>query len=238
MLKITNNAVGKLSTAMATNTLSVTLEPGQGVKFPSLDAGDYFPVTVTKAASPTEFEIMRCTARTDDVLTVERGQEGTAALSFSPGDIVELRITGGVLAEAFPQMVGSNKGARRVEIDVSGISQTRTLTMPDTDVELGTPLDGTVSTDKLQDGVLPATPAGRAKMADGFTTAEKLATDAVTREKIINDAINAAKIDEADKQAIRDKLGLPDTSVVDIWHTGNLTFEVVGGDTLNITTEI
>ena len=43
----------------------------------------------------TPIEIVKVTARSGDVFTIVRAQEGTSASSFSGGDKVELRITAG-----------------------------------------------------------------------------------------------------------------------------------------------
>jgi len=90
-LKLANNAVSKLAGAVSAAATSFAVTPGEGAKFPALGAGDWFPLTVVK--SNGSFEVMRCTARAIDTLTVSRAQENTAALGFDPGDRVELRMT-------------------------------------------------------------------------------------------------------------------------------------------------
>ena len=86
-----NNAQGKLSSPVDFTQTTVSVQAGQGSRFPSPSGGDWFPVTVVKAAG--ELEIMRCTARANDVLTVVRSQDGTTAKEFEAGDRVELRAT-------------------------------------------------------------------------------------------------------------------------------------------------
>ncbi|ACR15052.1 putative tail fiber protein [Burkholderia phage BcepIL02] len=90
-LKLANNAISKLAGAVAANATSLALTPGDGAKYPALGAGDWFPLTVVK--SDGSYEVMRCTARNVDTLTVSRAQESTAALAFAAGDRVELRFT-------------------------------------------------------------------------------------------------------------------------------------------------
>lgn len=99
---ITNNAVSKLASSIAKASTVVAVSAGEGVKFPSLGAGQWFPVTIIKASG--EYEIVRCTGRAGDVLTVVRAQEGTASLDFSVGDRVEHRVT----AAAFAEFVQAN----------------------------------------------------------------------------------------------------------------------------------
>ena len=50
--------------------------------------------------SGTPIEIVKCTARSTDTLTIVRAQEGTTASAFSSSDKVELRITAGVMGPA------------------------------------------------------------------------------------------------------------------------------------------
>jgi hypothetical protein len=99
-VKITNNAVSKLASGLAANGVTVTLTPGDGAKFPTLAAGDWFPLYLIKADG--SYEICKATARAVDVITVVRAQENTAALTFVAGDRVELRLT----SAAFEDRVG------------------------------------------------------------------------------------------------------------------------------------
>lgn len=94
---LSNNANSKLGVSIGISDTSISVTTGDGVKFPILSAGQWFPVVAIKASG--QREIMRCTARSGDLLTVTRGQEGTAAQSFSAGDRIELRLTNGVMAE-------------------------------------------------------------------------------------------------------------------------------------------
>ena len=92
---LANNATSKLASSLtaAATTLSVTT--GEGAKFPSPTGGDWFPLTLIKSSGA--LEILRCTARSGDVFTVTRAQEGTAAQAFSAGDRVEVRLTKAVM---------------------------------------------------------------------------------------------------------------------------------------------
>lgn len=95
-----NNADSELNGAIASNTLSLTLKAGEGAKFPSPTGGDFFLVTLYQkvGATETNHEIVKCTARSGDVLTVVRAQEGTTARAFSNATPVDLRSTAGTLA--------------------------------------------------------------------------------------------------------------------------------------------
>lgn len=90
-VKFTNNAVASLAAGISTTSTSIAVAPSTGILFPMLAAGDWFPVTVLDNTG--SFEIMRCTARSGDTLTVTRAQEGTAAKAFNAGARVEHRMT-------------------------------------------------------------------------------------------------------------------------------------------------
>lgn len=90
-----NNAVSRLAASLTTGATVLSVTAGDGAKFPSPGAGDWFPLTLVKADGT--LEIMSCTSRTGDVMTVARAQEGTAALAFSSGDRAELRVTAAAL---------------------------------------------------------------------------------------------------------------------------------------------
>jgi hypothetical protein len=90
-LKLSNNAISSLLSAITADSTSIILKSGDGAKFPSLGAGDYFPATLSK--SDGSLEVVRVTGRSGDTLTATRAQEGTTALSFSAGALIELRLT-------------------------------------------------------------------------------------------------------------------------------------------------
>lgn len=96
-----NNASSKLSASITLVATAVAVTAGEGIKFPNPSPGDWFPLTLVNSGGVVE--ILRCTARTGDVLTVLRAQESTAAFAFSAGDRIELRLTKAALAE-LPQL--------------------------------------------------------------------------------------------------------------------------------------
>ncbi len=89
-----NNAYSTLLVSVDASATTVTLAEGEGVRFPSPTTGDYFMVTVFNMNNV--MEIMRCTHRDGDILTVVRAQEGTTARNFTAGDRVEHRFTAGM----------------------------------------------------------------------------------------------------------------------------------------------
>lgn len=97
-IKLANNAFGTLASGIASGATSITLTTGHGARFPSLGAGDYFYATLIDTSN--NLEIVKCTARSTDVLTVTRAQEGTTARAYSAGDRLEIRITAQTFVDA------------------------------------------------------------------------------------------------------------------------------------------
>ncbi len=86
-----NNAESKLAAdILASDTLISVLD---GSSFPSPSGGDYFLLTITQPANETSWEIVKCTARSGNNLTVIRGFDQTAAIAWSAGHKAEIRVT-------------------------------------------------------------------------------------------------------------------------------------------------
>ena len=91
-LKLTNNASSTLASGITDIATSLTLAAGDGnLKFPSLSAGEYFYAYLVKSTGV--YEIVKVTARSSDVLTMTRAQQGTSAVAFSTSDVVSARLT-------------------------------------------------------------------------------------------------------------------------------------------------
>lgn len=69
---------------------------GDGTLFPTISSPDVFFVTLVKTSG---LEIVKVTARSGDVFTIVRAQEGTTAKAFSQGDKVQMFITAGHLED-------------------------------------------------------------------------------------------------------------------------------------------
>lgn len=102
----TNNAATTLASSISSSATSITVASSTGNIFPTITGNDYFMITL-QAVAGTPIEIVKCTARTGDTLTVIRAQESTTASAFTGGDKVELRITAG---EMTALVAGSARG--------------------------------------------------------------------------------------------------------------------------------
>lgn len=96
-VKLTNNASSTLAANISSSATAIALPSGDGAKFPTLGAGDWFPATIVDSSANRE--IVRVTAIAGDSLTVARGQEDTVGRSFLAGDRIDLRLTAGAVAD-------------------------------------------------------------------------------------------------------------------------------------------
>lgn len=118
-VKFANNAYGTLNASISSSDASLTLASGQGARFPSLGAGDFFYCTLIDTSN--NLEVVKCTARSSDVLTITRAQESTTARAFTVGDRVELRVTAQGLVDATTIASGA---ITATELNVSGNGST------------------------------------------------------------------------------------------------------------------
>ena len=88
-IKFSNNASANITQALSATSTSVSVSTGKGNLFPSLVEGDYFYATL---AGNNGLEIVKVISRINDTMTIVRAQDNTTALSFSSGDLFELRI--------------------------------------------------------------------------------------------------------------------------------------------------
>ena len=104
-VKLANNAFSTLAAGITNSDTSLTLSPGTGSRFPILQPGDYFYVTLINPANQTE--ILKCTDRSGDILTVQRGQESTVSREFNVGDRIEMRITAQTFLDVVAEAVAA-----------------------------------------------------------------------------------------------------------------------------------
>lgn len=90
-----NNAAGAIYGSISDADTTITLATGHGARFPSVGS-DYFLATligVDGNGAENAWEIVKVTARSNDVLTVVRAQEGTTAAIWASGTRIEARAT-------------------------------------------------------------------------------------------------------------------------------------------------
>lgn len=90
-VKVTNNAFGTLAASCTTVQTVLTLQAGQGARFPALTATDWFWATLIN--STNTIEIVKVTGIVGDSVSVLRGQDNTLPTAYNAGDRFELRPT-------------------------------------------------------------------------------------------------------------------------------------------------
>lgn len=101
-VKYSNNATTTLPGAITNSATSITVTDAS--TFPAIASPDYAYLTF---ASATATEVVKCTNRTGNVLTVIRAQEGTTASAFATDDRVELRLTSAMLTDVLAETVAN-----------------------------------------------------------------------------------------------------------------------------------
>jgi plasmid maintenance system antidote protein VapI len=127
-----NNSNGLLSSDIDNVTTTITLGSGQGANFPSVvNPDEIFFITLQNYAAQL-VEICRVTDRSGDVLTVQRGQDGTIARSWTVADtVIQLRVTKETL-ETFVQQAAALTPDTLVTVNTLGQLTSLTDGMPQT----------------------------------------------------------------------------------------------------------
>ena len=87
-----NNASSTLLSPIGSSDTQITLQAGDGENYPAIgSSGDFFVGTLEDTSG--NVEIVTCTARTGDTVTVVRAAEGTSAQAFVAGSRFEIRVT-------------------------------------------------------------------------------------------------------------------------------------------------
>lgn len=98
-----NVAKTTLAGPINSTTTTIVVQAGGGALFPNPGQNQYFTITMIPASTGLPGEIMWCTSRSGDTLTVIRAQEGTTGTAYLAGDTVSNRVTAGGLL-SFAQM--------------------------------------------------------------------------------------------------------------------------------------
>lgn len=102
--KFSNAATATLASSITSSSTTLSVAAGLGALFPSMAAGEFFAGVLVDSSN--NVEIVRVTARTGDVMTVTRAQEGTTARAYSAGSRFEVRLTSAGLSN-FLQLDGA-----------------------------------------------------------------------------------------------------------------------------------
>ncbi len=114
-----NDALTTLAVGLSTTQTLLYLAVGAGALFPTPSNGDIFSVTL-KNAEGTKTEVCWCNYRSGDTLTVLRAQEGTAANTWSSGDLVSCGPTAGTMQSLQPNIAS---GSTTLSLSNNGLQQ-------------------------------------------------------------------------------------------------------------------
>lgn len=120
---------------LSAGATTLNVAAGQGSRFPST-----FPFLITvwdkttysDPSDDTNMEIMICTARTTDALTVTRAQEGTTGVSHALGSAVEMLITAGIFNNSTYGIEGIVDTHEADTTSIHGITDTSKIATLDT----------------------------------------------------------------------------------------------------------
>jgi hypothetical protein len=90
---VRNNAYSAVAATLPSTATTLTVTAGTGSRFPNVvsGSGNFFYITLLDTSN--NVEVVKVTATTGDVFTIQRGQDGTAARVFALNDRIELRPT-------------------------------------------------------------------------------------------------------------------------------------------------
>lgn len=119
MLEVfSNNAITTIATGgLSTFSTTLKLASGTGTLFPNPVVGtQFFRISLTDASTRTAHEITYCTARTGDICTIVRAQEGTTAQAWLMNDIAGHFVTAGAMTDCV-QLSGTQNNSYISAID-------------------------------------------------------------------------------------------------------------------------
>lgn len=106
--RFTNFASSKLAGGISDAATALTVTATEGALYPSVSAGQFFDLVIEdRTVFPVLREVVRCTGRSSDVLTISRHQEGTTARAWAAGVTVSHRVTAASMASLRDDAVAS-----------------------------------------------------------------------------------------------------------------------------------
>jgi len=124
-----NNVAGVLAAGIGPSDTMLVLSAGQGAFFPA-PGTDYYWVTLIH---PTTYalEIVQVTAKSGDTLTVVRGRDGTTAIAYPTGTILEMRLTAQMMREVnYRAVINAANGVAGLDASARLLPAQMPLTVP------------------------------------------------------------------------------------------------------------
>ena len=140
-IKYSNNA--KTTLAAAINSTVTTITVVDASTLPTLAVGDEMYLTLSEPFGSAT-EIIKCTSISGTTLTVVRGYESTAALSWIIDSKVELRVTAGLLSNLLDSKIDDSQVLTDVPANAVFTDSDTVYTHPTTPGNFHLPANGTV----------------------------------------------------------------------------------------------
>jgi len=114
-LLLANNASATVTGTIIAAHTTIYLDDASSM--PNPGAGEWFNLTLTQPGTETSWEVVKCTSRAGNTLTVVRGQDGTTAAGWASGTVASVRANAGTLWQLAGGMLGQLSGP---EITIGG----------------------------------------------------------------------------------------------------------------------
>lgn len=108
-----NNVTATIAASISSSTTTIVVSSGQGSRFPTVPVGSYFYATLYDAGN--NIEIIKCTARSTDTLTVVRGQDNTSSRAYAAGDSIAMRVVAAAMTDLIAYTPNGNLVATTLE---------------------------------------------------------------------------------------------------------------------------
>jgi len=112
-----NNAFSTLAGSLTNVATSCTVQTGHGARFAVETDFTY----LTLEDSGGNIEIISCTARSGDTLTITRAQDGTTARAWNSGDIIECRPCKAALNEIKTDVATNAATSKAIPVDADAL---------------------------------------------------------------------------------------------------------------------
>jgi hypothetical protein len=120
-----NNGFSTLASGITNVATTITLAAGEGTRFPFPTGSEYFYATLIDTSN--NIEIVQCTTRATDTLTVVRAQEGTTGRAYSTGDRIELRLTAAGIAAIQADTTNVTAAGALMDSELTSIASVKAL---------------------------------------------------------------------------------------------------------------
>lgn len=144
---VKNNAYSTLASSITDVATSLTVQSGQGARFPVISAGSGNFFYASLINSSNQIEVVKVIGTATDVFTITRGQDGTTARAYAALDRVELRPTAALFDDKVSLGGGTLTGYL---VGLSGATGSQIPRASDVVLKSGDEMTGSLSVPELR----------------------------------------------------------------------------------------